>query len=794
MTQAAAPVQTLFAGLLVAAFTLLPHAAYAAKAETPSQQTEPPKETGKDQDSDDDKKPKVTVAITSPLTGSVVTAPADIALTVDAQSNQKNKPIRWVAYFQGNTLIGLVTEAPFSLAWRQVSAGSYRLSAIASNNKLEEDDRRKLEGKGDKEDKDSKDDKDNDDKREQAYKLNPEHEALSAPVDIILNAPPSVAVTAPAADTVVTAPASITLSADAADSDGQIAQVAFYQGSTLLGSATQAPYAVTWADAPAGTYRLSAVATDNHGASTASAAVAIIVNAPPTVALTAPADQAVLAAPTDLVLIAQASDSDGSIAKVEFYQGTTLLGSTSQAPYSFTLANAAPGVYSLSAKATDDRGAATVSAVVTATVDIPPTVSLAATPVDDLIAPATLSLAADAVDADGSIAKVAFYQGDTLLGSATQAPYAFAWDKVPPGNYSLTAQATDNLGLQTTSVPIAVTVVPNQLPKITLTAPQADQPFVAPASVKLAADASDADGRVVKVAFYQDGTLLGTVTQAPYAYIWSDVPVGTYTVTAQATDNKGGVSVTPPLSVTVLAQMKGVFYIHPDHLGTPRIVTDDKNKTIWQNDPLGEPFGATAPDEDPDGDKIKFTLNLRFPGQYFDQETGAHYNYFRDNYLPEVGRYGQGDPIGLNGGLNTYVYVNGNPVSLTDPQGLMGYGGVPAGYGLTSSTNNSKAATCQRDCTACKKVWLHQNYGDFVSDTLVPSFSVLSYVPGSPYVKQAWSSTAISVGTKGAIGVGVAVINKTAAAIGAGAVSAVATGAGAFATTADVMAANACGC
>lgn len=67
-----------------------------------------------------------------------------------------------------------------------------------------------------------------------------------------------------------------------------------------------------------------------------------------------------------------------------------------------------------------------------------------------------------------------------------------------------------------------------------------------------------------------------------------------------------------------------------------------------------------------------FELNLRFPGQYFDKETNNHYNYYRD-YSPEIGRYIESDPIGLRGGLNTYAYVGGKPLSWSDPSGLTAY-------------------------------------------------------------------------------------------------------------------------
>jgi len=110
-----------------------------------------------------------------------------------------------------------------------------------------------------------------------------------------------------------------------------------------------------------------------------------------------------------------------------------------------------------------------------------------------------------------------------------------------------------------------------------------------------------------------------------------------------------------------------LYYIHNDHLGTPRAVTDAAQTVVWRWD--SDPFGTTAANEDPDNDGKAFTFNLRFPGQYYDSETGLHYNYFR-YYDPRTGRYITSDPIGLQGGLNTYGYVGGDPVGWIDPYGL----------------------------------------------------------------------------------------------------------------------------
>jgi RHS repeat-associated protein len=110
-----------------------------------------------------------------------------------------------------------------------------------------------------------------------------------------------------------------------------------------------------------------------------------------------------------------------------------------------------------------------------------------------------------------------------------------------------------------------------------------------------------------------------------------------------------------------------LYYVHADHLNTPRIVTDTSNNVRWSWE--SDPFGTTIPNENPSS-LGTFVYNLRFPGQQYDAVVGLHYNYFRD-YDPASGRYAKSDPIGLRGGLNTYAYVRGNAVSLSDPRGLV---------------------------------------------------------------------------------------------------------------------------
>jgi RHS repeat-associated protein len=115
---------------------------------------------------------------------------------------------------------------------------------------------------------------------------------------------------------------------------------------------------------------------------------------------------------------------------------------------------------------------------------------------------------------------------------------------------------------------------------------------------------------------------------------------------------------------------------------------------VWSWD--SDPFGATAPNENPSG-LGTFSFNLRFPGQYYDQETGLNYNMARD-YDPAVGRYVESDPLGLKAGVNTYAYVRDSPISYNDPTGLEASTVQCDGNGNYEIVNLDKNS-CTSECT-----------------------------------------------------------------------------------------------
>ena len=325
------------------------------------------------------------------------------------------------------------------------------------------------------------------------------------------NTASTVAITSPADGTSVMIGGVTTLTASASDADG-LARVEFYAGATKLGEDTTAPYSFDWTPAAQGDYVITAKAVDNLGVGTTSAAITVHVvpNSGPTVTLTAPANNTTLTAPAATTLTADASDSDGTITKVEFFADATKLGESTTAPYSFNWTVIPSGDYALTAKATDNLGGSSTSAAVTLHVlppsTLPPVVAITSpTTGATFSAPATINLTASASDPDGTVVKVEFFNGTTKLGQATTAPFTYAWTNVAVGDYTITAKATDDMTASTTSAAITVHVGANQPPVVTMTAPAANATGIG-SSTSLQLGIADPEGDAQTVTYYGRNT------------------------------------------------------------------------------------------------------------------------------------------------------------------------------------------------------------------------------------------------------------------------------------------------
>ena len=187
---------------------------------------------------------------------------------------------------------------------------------------------------------------------------------------VIANQPPVVNISSPLKGSSFSAPASITIDVAASDTDGSIIKVEFFQGNIKIGEKVTAPFSYTWKEVPAGTYSLTAVATDNGSLKTVSEAVSVtviksttVVNQSPVISISAPTKGSEFTSPATITIDINASDPDGSITKVELYNGAVKLEERSSAPYTFTLKELPAGTYNLKAVATDNLKASSESTI-----------------------------------------------------------------------------------------------------------------------------------------------------------------------------------------------------------------------------------------------------------------------------------------------------------------------------------------------------------------------------------------------------------------------------------------------
>ena len=404
---------------------------------------------------------------------------------------------------------------------------------------------------------------------------------LRITADTAINNAPAVSLTVPEDGASFSLPATVTLSATATDPENRLAAVDFYAGSSLIARAETAPYEATWSAASAGVYPLTAVAHDADGGSTTSSAVNVTItsptNEPPVISLSTGATTFV--APASITLTATATDPENRLVAVDFYAGAVLIARDTTAPYETTWSATTAGSYPLTAVAYDADGGSTTSDTVNVTItspaNKPPVISLA-TSGTTFVLPASITVTATATDPEDRLAAVDFYAGAVLIARDTTAPYETTWSATIDGSYPLTAVALDADGGTATSNTVTVTITTpiDMPPAISLST--GGTTFVAPASITLTAVASDPEGQLARVEFYNGTTRLTSASSAPYTFTWTNVPAGSYRVAAVAYDAAGSsatsatatIVVTAPPVSTATAPVGIAFTASSDHTTT----------------------------------------------------------------------------------------------------------------------------------------------------------------------------------------------------------------------------------
>ena len=489
------------------------------------------------------------VRVATPTNNAVLRSFTNVTFTATAAD--PDGAVANVEFFVDATSLGTDTNTPFSISWSNAAPGSYALTAVVTD------------------------------------ALGEAATSAVVRVTVLPNQPPSVTITNPPNASLFPGYTNVLLGANAADPDNAIVRVEFYTNGVKMAEDLTRPYQLTWSNAPSGEYALAAVATDNGGISVTSAVVNITLlpNVGGTVTLTNPADGALFPAITNLLLAVSVADSDGSMTNVDFLADDLLLARDRTAPFAFTWTNPPPGLHSITAVATDNGGLSVTSAVARITVNpnVTPIVSLSA-PTNGAVFPGFTNIvfSATAADGDGFITNVEFFANDTRVAVDRAAPFSQTWTSAPPGSYALMAVVADNGGLIVTSALASIIVLPNVRPTCVLTNPADGVTLYGLTNVTMNAVATDADGSITNVEFFSDDTLLGNDRTAPFAFTWTNAPLGQHILLAIAFDNGGFRVTSAPVNVTLIAPALPAFRVVPTNAVWRYLETNAAPEPTWR--------------------------------------------------------------------------------------------------------------------------------------------------------------------------------------------------------------------
>ena len=458
-----------------------------------------------------------SVGVTAPSNNAFLATGSAATISANAVSTNVGGFVQSVTFFVDGDPIGTDSTAPYSVTWTPTIAKAYSIRAMAT------------------------DDKGN--------------TALSAAIQVTgVTSLPTVALTAPVAGSSLNASAAVIVSANATPSSAAIngiTSVTFFANGVQIGSPVQsAPYQVTWTTPPAsGSVSLFAQVLDSAGASASSSTVNVTIGTagPPTVAVVAPVPNTLVGLGTTVQLAANATANGGAtISKVEFLAavgtGTpTIVGTATSAPFTVNWIPSSTGNHTLTARATDSNNTVATSTAVAVTVGAAPTVAISSPTTGTFTAGTPITISATAGAASGAtVQSVQFFVNGIPIGTDTTAPYSISWTPTLNGTNTLSAQATDSLGVTTTSANVTVTVTGGTTALAAVLTINGSTAIPSGSTRALSVAVSGGSGAYDHVELIYDAVVVGVDTSAPYNFLFTaPVAVGTHFLTARVVDANG---------------------------------------------------------------------------------------------------------------------------------------------------------------------------------------------------------------------------------------------------------------
>ncbi|KJG04673.1 chitinase [Photobacterium angustum] len=430
-----------------------------------------------------------SVTLISPLNNAQLTAQTDITLAANA--SDKDGSIQHVEFFINQQSIAVVDTAPYQINWT-TELGNYTITATATDN-------------------------------ENATKTDVVNISVISASE---NLAPSIAISSPTSDTTIFEGDTVTITADAEDKDGSVTQVEFFVDNQLIATSSSAPFTAQWTST-AGNHQITAKATDNENSTTTSSAITLTV------------DNVIVGGGCgDIPIFTSGTDYlTGDLVESynHKYRCDVAGWCSSSSDWAYK-----PGEGQHWTDAWTDLGICAIAPDVKIT-------SLNAQ--QTVLAGTTLTIDADATDADGAIEQVSFYANEQLIDTDLIAPYSTQWLASDLGNTTIKVVAIDNEA--NTNEASATVTVSDQALVTSLTSPSSGSVVTLGKALTLSATATALTSDIRQVDFIINGNVVATDKTAPYSTSWTAQSAGNYTVTAIATNGNGETALSTAASVKV---------------------------------------------------------------------------------------------------------------------------------------------------------------------------------------------------------------------------------------------------